>query len=152
MTDIVSKEVRSRMMSGIKGKNTKPELFIRRALFAVGFRYRLHDAKLAGRPDLVFPQYKTVLFINGCFWHGHQCSLFKIPTSNRDFWVNKISKNKENDLSNKEILINSGWKVVTIWECSIRGKQRLKLDELITTVSSFIKEINGEHVLDIQHK
>lgn len=140
------------MMSGIKGKNTKPELFIRRALFAVGFRYRLHDAKLAGRPDLVFPQYKTVLFINGCFWHGHQCSLFKIPTSNRDFWVNKISKNKENDLSNKEILINSGWKVVTIWECSIRGKQRLKLDELITTVSSFIKEINGEHVLDIQHK
>lgn len=139
-------------MSGIKGKNTKPELIIRRALFAAGFRYRLHDAKLAGRPDLVFSKYKTALFINGCFWHGHYCSLFRIPASNKEFWTNKIYRNQENDRTNKNILISAGWRVVTIWECSMRGKQRLKLDELINTVSGFIKEMNGECTLDIQHK
>lgn len=152
MADIVSKEKRSQMMSCIKGKNTKPELIIRRALFAAGFRYRLHDAKLAGRPDLVFPKYKTALFINGCFWHGHHCSLFRIPASNSEFWADKIYRNQENDHRNRNLLISAGWKVVTIWECSIRGKQRLKLDELITILSSFIKGINGESVLDIQHK
>ena len=97
MADIVDKKTRSKMMAGIKGKNTKPEMLIRKALFAKGLRYRLHDKNLPGKPDLVFPKYKAVIFVQGCFWHGHDCHLFKWPTSNKEYWRNKINRNREVD-------------------------------------------------------
>jgi len=152
MTDIVSKEVRSKMMSGIRGKNTRPELIIRRGLFAVGFRYRLHVKDLPGKPDLVFPKYKTVLFINGCFWHGHDCELFKAPTTNRAFWENKIRTNQTNDARNNSLLLAAGWRVVTIWECAMKGKRRLEINTLIRTVSNLIKSTSTDSLSEIKHR
>lgn len=152
MTDIVSKEQRSRMMSGIRAKNTKPELIIRKGLFAKGLRYRLHDKKLPGKPDLVFPKYRVVLFINGCFWHGHACDLFKIPSTNRDFWENKIGTNQANDAKNKELLLVAGWRVVTIWECAIKGKRRLDINTLISSVNELIKNNSGDVTSELMHQ
>ena len=107
--DVVTPAVRSRMMSGIRGKNTKPELLIRKALFAQGFRYRLHDKLLPGKPDLVFPKYHAVIQINGCFWHGHDCSLFKWPSSSSEFWREKITGNRQRDAANCQELERLGW-------------------------------------------
>jgi len=120
MVDIVSSKTRSKMMSAIKSKNTKPELIIRRGLFKMGFRFRLHNKMLPGSPDLVFKKHRTVLFVNGCFWHGHNCKLFKIPSTNTIFWQQKISKNKLNDFKNKQLLLDLGWNVIIVWECSIK--------------------------------
>lgn len=131
MADIVTPEKRSQMMSGIKGKNTKPELAIRLALHRSGLRYRLHDRKLPGKPDMVFPKYKAVLFVHGCFWHGHDCHLFKWPSSREDFWKTKINRNQEVDHLNKEKLLREGWRVGTIWECAIRGKARQPFENVI---------------------
>lgn len=122
MVDIVSPDKRSEMMSGIKGKNTKPELIVREALFKQGFRYRLHYKGLLGKPDLVFPKYKAVIFVNGCFWHGHDCHLFKWPKSNPEFWKEKITGNQKRDRKNKELLSEQGWRVNTIWECALKRK------------------------------
>ena len=121
MADIVSKETRSRMMSGIRGKNTKPELEVRRALFARGFRYRLHVSNLPGRPDIVLARWRTVVFVHGCFWHGHNCKHFKQPKTNQEFWTNKISGNRSNYARQRRVLANDGWSVLTVWECSMRG-------------------------------
>ena len=121
MADIVSKETRSRMMSGIRGKDTKPEIELRHALFARGFRYRLHVKRLPGTPDIVLPRWRTVVFVHGCFWHGHDCEYFKLPATNRDFWVKKISGNRTNDILQRKVLAHGGWAVVTVWECSMRG-------------------------------
>lgn len=121
MPDVVSPEVRSRMMSGIRGKNTKPELLLRRGLHALGFRFRLHDKKLPGSPDLVFPKYHAVLFVNGCFWHGHQgCRYFKVPSTRQEFWLAKIEANQARDERVHADLIESGWRVGTVWECATR--------------------------------
>ena len=117
MVDIVDSATRSRMMSNIKGRNTKPELLIRSLLHAQGFRFRIHRKDLPGKPDIVLPKYKAIIFIHGCFWHGHQnCRLFKLPGSRTEFWEAKISKNQDNDLKTKELLLNSGWRICTIWE------------------------------------
>lgn len=151
MVDIVTREVRSKMMSGIRGKNTKPEMIIRRGLFAKGFRYKLHDKKLPGKPDLVFPKYRTVLFINGCFWHGHDCHLFKIPSTNQYFWERKISINQSNDTKNYSLLVLDGWKVVTIWECAMKGKRRWGINTLISTISDLIKDTSGGSISEIRH-
>lgn len=120
MADIVSPAVRSRMMAGIKSKNTKPEIIIRKQLYGMGFRYRLHDRRLPGTPDLVFPKYHAAIFIHGCFWHGHECSIFKWPSSNTEFWKNKINANKERDNGNKKRLQESGWRIAIVWECAVR--------------------------------
>jgi DNA mismatch endonuclease, patch repair protein len=120
MADIVNAETRSKMMSGIRSKNTKPELVIRYGLHALGLRYRIHDHKLYGKPDLVFPRYKTVVFVHGCFWHGHNCHLFKLPSTNSSFWETKISKNKFNDKKNIDLLLVAGWKVIVVWECVLK--------------------------------
>jgi DNA mismatch endonuclease (patch repair protein) len=109
------------MMSGIKGKTTKPEIIVRKALFKRGFRYRLHSKGLPGKPDLVFPMYRAVIFVNGCFWHGHECHLFKWPKSNPEFWKEKITGNQRRDSKNKKLLEAQGWRVITIWECSLKG-------------------------------
>jgi len=129
--DIVSPEKRSRMMSGIKGKNTKPELTVRKELFRRGFRYRLHGKKLPGKPDLVLPKYKTVILVNGCFWHGHNCKLFKWPKSNQAFWKEKINGTIERDRRNLEQFANLNWRVLTVWECDLKNKNNNEINAVI---------------------
>lgn len=125
MVDTVSPEVRSRMMSGIRGKDTKPEIVIRKALHAAGFRYRLHDRRLPGKPDMVFPKYRAVLFIHGCFWHGHDCYLFRLPSTRPEFWKAKIEGNVMRDRAATEQLQAAGWRVGTVWECALKGREKL---------------------------
>lgn len=121
MADVHSKETRSYNMSRIKGKDTKPELLVRKFLFARGIRYRLHDKKLPGKPDLVFPKYKTVLFIHGCFWHGHEgCKYYVTPKTNTEWWLAKINGNMIKDKNSIIQLEQQGWKVLVIWECSLK--------------------------------
>ena len=109
-------------MAGIRGKNTKPELIIRKALHAAGYRFRIHRKDLPGKPDIVLPKYHAVIFVHGCFWHGHCCPAFKWPKSRADFWRDKIEKNRETDKSAIEALIAKGWRVGIVWECAIRGR------------------------------
>ncbi|APX70397.1 MULTISPECIES: very short patch repair endonuclease [unclassified Brucella] len=131
MADIVSSDVRSRMMAGIRATNTKPELIVRRALHAGGFRYKLHDRSLPGKPDIVFPRYHAVLFIHGCFWHGHDCHLFRMPTTRPEFWLEKIKRNREVDQRVDEQLSGAGWRIGVVWECSMKGRTRRDLAEII---------------------
>lgn len=112
-------------MRAVKGKDTKPEIIVRKYLFSKGLRYRLHDKKLSGHPDIVLKKYRTVIFIDGCFWHGHDgCRYFKMPKSNEFFWENKIRRNKARDVANDFVLKTQGWKVIRVWECDIKGKDR----------------------------
>lgn len=125
MADVHSKEVRSYNMSRIKGKNTKPEIIVRKFLFSNGVRYKLHDKKLPGKPDMVFPKYKKVIFIHGCFWHGHEgCKYFVVPKTRTEWWLDKINSNKKKDAENVEALKKQGWDVKTIWECELKPKNR----------------------------
>ena len=124
MADVLSKEQRRRCMSQIRSKDTKPEVLVRRFLFASGFRFRLHRKDLPGKPDIVLPKYKTVIFINGCFWHGHQdCKYATIPETNREFWRAKISGNMERDKATYSELLRQGWKVIEIWQCQLKPKE-----------------------------
>ena len=121
MADVHTKEIRSYNMSRIKGKNTKPEMLVRRFLHANGYRYRLHDKKLPGKPDIVLPKYKTVIFVNGCFWHGHKnCKYFVVPKTRTEWWIEKIVQNKKSDSENYVKLTELGWKVITIFECALK--------------------------------
>ena len=138
MTDITSAEKRSEMMAGIKGKNTKGELIVRKSLHKLGFRYQLHRRDLPGRPDLVFPKFQAIIFINGCFWHAHNCHLFKRPSSRPEFWQKKISSNRVRDEINFAKLIELGWKVLVIWECALKGKTRRDLNEVIHTAANWL--------------
>jgi DNA mismatch endonuclease (patch repair protein) len=123
MADVHSKEVRSYNMSKIKGKNTKPEVLVRKFHFAKGLRYRLHDKKLPGKPDMVLPRYKTVIFIHGCFWHGHEgCKYFTIPKTRTEWWTNKININKANDSKAIDKLEADGWRIIIVWECELKKK------------------------------
>lgn len=149
MTDIVDRATRSLMMARIKSKNTKPELLIRSLLHKKGFRFRIHANKLPGRPDIIFPKFKAIIFINGCFWHGHKnCPLFRLPKTRVEFWENKIHRNQKNDEKNIKTLLNSNWRVAIVWECSIRGKNKdpayviNKLTDWITSSNTFL-EISG---------
>lgn len=111
-------------MSKISGKETKPEILVRKFLFAQGFRYRKNDKKLPGKPDIVLPKYKTVIFVHGCFWHIHKnCPKSKLPTSNQEFWENKIQKNIERDKKNLKTLKNENWKIIIIWQCQIKNRE-----------------------------
>lgn len=123
--DVHSREIRSYNMSRIKGKDTLPELLVRRYLFSHGFRYKINDKKLPGKPDIVLPKYKTVIFINGCFWHGHDgCKYFVIPKTRTDWWLNKIKQTKHNDEIHYKLLNDAGWNVKIIWGCELSPKQR----------------------------
>jgi len=125
MADVHSKETRSYNMSRIKGKNTKPEMLVRKFLFSQGLRYRLYSKKLPGKPDIVLPRYKTVIFVNGCFWHGHEgCRYFVVPKTRTDFWLNKINVNIQNDNKISGLLENMGWQVITVWECELKKEKR----------------------------
>ncbi|MFW5982990.1 MAG: very short patch repair endonuclease [bacterium] len=121
MTDVHDDRTRSYNMSQIKGKNTKPEMIVRRFLHKNGFRYKLHDKTLPGKPDIVLPKYKTVIFVNGCFWHGHKnCKYFVLPKTNTEWWENKIIQTKLRDIEKINKLKGLGWTVITIWECEIK--------------------------------
>ncbi|WP_214071826.1 very short patch repair endonuclease [Mucilaginibacter sp. dw_454] len=138
MADVHSKETRSYNMSRIRGKNTKPEILVRKFLFSKGFRYRLHDKKLPGKPDIILPKYKAVIFINGCFWHGHQdCKYFTVPKSHTEWWLNKISRNQENDLISNSLLSAKNYRVITVWECQLKKNlMEETLQNLIATLHS----------------
>lgn len=121
MADNHSKETRSMNMSHIRSKNSKPEELVRKYLFSKGFRYRKNVKELPGKPDIVLPKYKTVIFVNGCFWHMHNCPRFVWPSSNQEYWIPKIQKNAERDKANIQQLQNHGWQVITIWECQLKS-------------------------------
>ncbi len=121
MADVHSKETRSYNMSRIKGKDTKPEMLVRKFLHAQGYRYRLHVKGMPGKPDIVLPKYKTVIFIHGCFWHGHEgCKYYVVPKTRTEWWLNKININTANDNKAIAALKNDGWKVITLWECDLK--------------------------------
>ncbi|WP_312608273.1 very short patch repair endonuclease [Agrobacterium pusense] len=148
MADIVTPEKRSLMMSGIRGKDTKPEILIRKALFARGWRYRLHDKRLPGKPDLVFPRLRAVVFVDGCFWHGHTCHLFRLPSSRVDFWTEKIARNRQRDVEVREALDGLGWRHLTVWECALKGRTRLPIVEVIDKVANWLE--SGRFAADIE--
>lgn len=136
MADKHSKETRSYNMSQIRGKDTRPEEVVRKYLFAKGFRYRKNDSRLPGKPDIVLPKYKTVIFVNGCFWHGHKgCKYFVWPQNNADFWKSKISGNIARDQANKKLLAEKGWRILVIWECELK---KACIDENLQNVIAFI--------------
>lgn len=120
MADVHSPQTRSYNMSRIKSKNTRPEMLVRKFLFANGFRYRLHSSKLPGKPDIILPKYKTVIFVHGCFWHGHDCIGHKIPKTNKKFWTDKISNNMNRDKQQVKQLKKLGWQVIEIWQCNLK--------------------------------
>lgn len=146
--DIVPSATRSRMMSGIRNKNTKPELLIRSALHREGFRFRLHRKDLPGRPDLVLPRYNAIVLAHGCFWHGHDCHLFRLPSSRQEFWKEKIGKNRTRDQQQHAALLEAGWRIATIWECALKGRTRLALSEVVATCSFWLK--SDKQVLEIK--
>ena len=136
MTDVHNPQTRSYNMSRVRGKDTKPEIVVRRFLFANGFRYRLHDPKLPGKPDIVLPKYKTVIFVNGCFWHGHKgCSYFVLPKTRTEWWLQKIKGTMARDKAAEIGLNVLGWKVIVVWEC------QLKKNSQIITLTSLLPEI-----------
>jgi DNA mismatch endonuclease (patch repair protein) len=136
MADVVDEKTRSRMMSAIRGKNTKPELSLRRLLHAAGFRYRLYSRAIPGKPDLVMPKYRLAIFVHGCFWHRHhECAFTTVPKSNSEFWATKFARNVERDRNQYEKLRAQGWRVLIVWECGIR-KSRQRLEELIPLIKA----------------
>jgi DNA mismatch endonuclease (patch repair protein) len=148
MADIVAPAVRSRMMAGIRGKDTKPEMLLRRGLHAAGFRFRLHDGTLPGRPDMVFPRYRAVLFAHGCFWHGHDCHLFRWPATRREFWEAKIIRNKEVDAGSVAALAALGWRPGIVWECALKGRTRRPLAEVLDVYATWLR--SGEGLLEVR--
>ena len=137
MTDVHSKETRSYNMSKIRSKNTKPEMLVRKFLHSKGFRYKLHVKELPGKPDIVLPKYKTVIFVHGCFWHGHSgCKYFVIPKTRTEWWTEKINKNSTNDIASENLLLAGGWKVLNVWECGLKKNTiDSTLSQLVSTLS-----------------
>lgn len=151
MPDNTDPETRSRVMSRIRGRNTRPEIAIRKRLFAMGFRYRLHARHLPGKPDIVFPGRKAAVFVNGCFWHHHDCHLFRLPGTRRQWWKTKLEGNRQRDRANRKDLMDRGWRVMVLWECAWRGRDReMKLDRVAWEVARWLesdepfREIRGE--------
>lgn len=143
MADKVSPEVRSRMMSGIRVRDTKPELFLRKGLHKAGFRYHLHAKRLPAKPDMVFAKYRAVIFVYGCFWHGHDCALFKWPMTRQDFWKSKINGNRERDTRTMAILSTLKWCVAVVWECALKSKLQKPIEEIIICVESWLSSTNS---------
>jgi DNA mismatch endonuclease (patch repair protein) len=143
MADVLTPEQRQLNMSRIRGKNTRPEMLIRRGLHAKGLRYRLHDRTLPGRPDLVFPKYHTVVFVHGCFWHSHGCGLSKLPATRKDFWQTKLAANAARDRKAIEALQADNWRVLVVWECALRGPKKRDLAETIELAASWICQRSG---------
>ncbi|WP_340587303.1 DNA mismatch endonuclease Vsr [Erythrobacter alti] len=145
MTDIVDPATRSRMMSGIRGKNTKPEVRLRRLLHAEGFRFRVHDKHLPGKPDIVLPKWKAAIQVHGCFWHRHEgCRFATTPATRQDFWEEKFAGNVARDRRNLELLQDAGWRTAIVWECAIRDGD---FDQLLTILRKWIR--NGDRSLEL---
>lgn len=136
MSDIYSKEKRSEIMSKISGKETRPEILVRKYLFARGFRFRKNEKRLPGKPDIVLPKYRTAIFVHGCFWHGHNCKAGKLPETRNEFWTKKISETKNRDEKNRGELEKLGWKVIVIWQCELNNKlnRQIRLDQLVNQI------------------
>jgi len=135
------------MMAGIRGKDTKPEMLIRRGLHARGFRYTLH-CKLPGKPDICLPKYRSVILVHGCFWHGHDCHLFKWPKTRPEFWRAKIGRNKAVDDRSIDALHEAGWRMATIWECALKGSRRQTLDSIIETLVIWLNSTDSDLVVE----
>jgi DNA mismatch endonuclease, patch repair protein len=138
--DVLSPAQRKLNMSRIRGKDTKPELSLRRYLHAAGFRYRIHHTTLPGKPDIVFPRYHVVAFVHGCFWHGHDCPNFKLPLTRPEFWQAKIEANKARDQRTRLELLCSGWRVLIVWECALKGRSRIDPTLLVRLCSQFLTD------------
>ncbi|WP_425107497.1 very short patch repair endonuclease [Ancylobacter sp.] len=130
---------RSRMMSGIRAKDTKPEMIVRRGLHSSGLRYTLHVRSLPGTPDIVFPRKKAVIFVHGCFWHGHDCHLHKVPDTRKEFWSQKIDGNRIRDVRHQRDLSCLGWRYLVVWECALRGKTRRPVDSVIEETAEWVR-------------
>ncbi len=140
MADVTTPEQRHRCMAAVKGKDTRPEIIVRRYLFSKGLRYRVNNRKLPGSPDIVLKKYKTAVFVDGCFWHGHEgCVFFKMPKSNQDYWERKISHNRARDISNTFVLQKMGWRVIRVWECDVVSSSKRS-----STLESIYNQIMGE--------
>lgn len=148
MSDVVSTEKRSQMMSGIRSKDTKPEIQIRKGLHARGYRYRLHESNLPGKPDLALKKHNAVIFVHGCFWHVHECHLFKWPKTREDWWREKLLGNVKKDKENIERLLDSGWRVLVVWECAIKGKTRIPMEQILDKIVIWMEGI--EEFTEIQ--
>ena len=150
MIDVVSPEKRSQMMAGIRGRDTSPELILRKGLHARGFRFRLDRRDIPGAPDLAFPSRRAVLFAHGCFWHQHRCHLFKWPSTRAEFWREKIGSNVARDQKVRDELESRGWRVGVVWECALKGKTRRNLEEVLDECSDWLisdrqrMEISGQ--------
>lgn len=143
-------EQRHHCMSRIRAKNTRPELIVRKYLFSRGFRYRLHNKCLPGKPDIILRKYRTVVFVNGCFWHGHEgCRFYKLPSTNQDFWRHKIELNQARDLRERIDLRNLGWHVIQIWECQLKPKER---EETLKALEGTLYRILWDNNKIIKHK
>jgi DNA mismatch endonuclease, patch repair protein len=138
MVDVHNREQRSANMRAVRHKDTNPEIQIRRLLFAQGFRFRLHVKSLPGSPDIVLPKHHVAIFVHGCFWHGHDCHLFRVPATRSEFWMNKIQANRDRDYRDEARLLCAGWRVLTIWECALKGKRKRPTPEIIEQVSAWI--------------
>ncbi|WP_345270558.1 very short patch repair endonuclease [Nibrella viscosa] len=137
MGDVHTSEQRSYNMSRIRSKDTNPEIVVRKFLFSMGFRYRLHDSKLPGKPDIILPKYKTAIFVHGCFWHNHEgCKRANLPKSNLDYWIPKIERNKKRDVENQAKLAALGWHIIVIYECQLKAKV------LSDTLNKVVNELN----------
>lgn len=148
MADVLTSQQRQLNMSRIRGRDTKPEMLIRRGLHARGLRYRLHDRALPGRPDLVFPRYHTAVLIHGCFWHVHGCALSKLPATRQKFWRRKLEGNVIRDQKAIKNLLEAGWRVLVIWECALRGKRRMAESDVLDRATGFIRD-NEPAMLEI---
>lgn len=150
MIDIVDRTTRSRMMSGIQGKNTKPEILIRSALHKSGYRFRVHYKNLPGKPDIALPKHHALILVHGCFWHGHDCHLFKWPNTNRKFWQDKINANIRRDKMRIAEYSAAGWRCLTAWECAIKGPNKISQSELIEIIKNWIDQ--GDRNLELRGK
>jgi DNA mismatch endonuclease (patch repair protein) len=139
MPDIVSPEVRSRMMAGIRSTGTRPEMMLRQGLHRAGFRYRLHVRDLPGKPDMVFPRYHAVIFAHGCFWHGHDCHLFRWPSTRPEFWQAKIARNRAVDARSEASLLEQGWRLGIVWECALKGRYRRSHESIVAACSRWLR-------------
>lgn len=145
--DPLTPEQRRRCMQAIGGRNTRPEMIVRRGLHAIGWRYRLHVRGLPGRPDLVFPRHRAAIFVHGCFWHGHECPLFRLPATRTEFWAAKIRGNRERDTGAAASLTAQNWRVLTVWECALRGPARRPAEGVIAEISAWLQAgESGVHI------
>lgn len=149
MTDVHTPAIRSKNMRAIRNRNTKPEILVRKLLHFRGFRFRLDVKTLPAKPDIVFPKYRAVILVNGCFWHGHDCPVFRWPKTRTEFWKEKITGNQQRDKRNLMDLQAAGWRVLTLWECALRGRYKLPLDIIADLIENWLL-VGGETSVEIQ--